>query len=157
MLSTHYFLKFLNLNCAYSAQRRDIGILLRNMPIRYGGERTHTRIPLYCLMKSQGKTCSTTPQDSVSLFFYVGRNKRARSRLSEAGRGRKNVKRMLRKKCEALLRKGECRLWTNTFVRERPSPFLKPRPTDAFRNILLSSFTPRPSSSGPGSLVYDCR
>ena len=57
----------------------------------------------------------------------------------------------------ALLRKGEGRLWTNIFVRERLPPFLKPRPTDAFRTILLFKIPLPTTSFGTGFSVYDCR
>jgi len=62
---------------------------------------------------------------------------------------------MIRRKCGALLRKGICRLWTNGFVRERPVPFLKPRPTDAFRIILFwALFLPPASDSRLRALLF---
>jgi len=61
---------------------------------------------------------------------------------------------VIRRKCEALLRKGICRLWTNVFVRERPVPFLKPRPADAFRIILCLHFHSRPLQTTGSILSY---
>ena len=75
--------------------------------------------------------------------FTEGMNRRIRSRLSESvGKANFYIRECYEKSATALLRKGESRLWTNMFVRERLSPFLKPRPTDAFRNILLLKYSP---------------
>jgi len=76
----------------------------------------------------------------VSAFFIGSHKQKNRSRNLWSGEIQSH-KRMLRKKCEALLGKGSCRLRTNMFVRERLLPFLKSRPMDAFRNILFISFT----------------
>ena len=53
----------------------------------------------------------------------------------------------LEKSATALLRKGDSRSRTNVFVQRRPSPFLKPRPADAFRDIPCCCFCFVPSAS----------
>ena len=63
-------------------------------------------------------------------------SKRARTVTRRSG-GNKFIRGWYEESAQALLRKGDRRLWTNVFVRERQLPFLKPRPTDAFRTILF--------------------
>ena len=87
-------------------------------------------------------------------------NRRTRTVNSAVGRRKTEIKNRgyHEESAIALLRKGICRLWTNGFVRERPVPFLKPRPTDAFRDILCfllpSFYSPsRLGQTAPGSSI----
>ena len=65
------------------------------------------------------------------------------------------------KKCEAFLGKGGSRLWKTMVFRERPSPFLKSRPADAFRDILCNNLASEHRVSGRANPLfigcYSCR
>ena len=83
--------------------------------------------------KKHGGTCRRSP---VSTFFKEGRNKRARSRLFETGGSEQLKKDITEKSAPALLEKAP--VASGKLVsRERQVSFLKPRPTDAFRDILI--------------------
>jgi len=88
------------------------------------------------------KTQRHTP--GTSRFCIGCRQSWAKGHGSKLGGGERRLnKKDVRKKCGALLGKGDCRLWTNMFVRERLSPFLKSRPADAFRaSFFCDSFLP---------------
>ena len=81
------------------------------------------------------KNAATTLINRLPPAHYSGRHKQKLQDRKLAGRSDNKWRVILRKKCEAFLWKGGSRLWKTLVFRERPSPFLKPRPTDAFRNI----------------------
>ena len=101
-------------------------------------------------------TAAQNPTPDAVLSF--DRNKSAGAGCLRRRREKRSSERgWYEKSAIALLRKGNSRLWTNVFVRERPLPFLKPRPTDAFRIILLLYIYTSSAEFRADIFVYDCK